>query len=368
MTIKVRPITREESEILDRWQRLDDIVRYRRARILRLSEAKWKCPMIAEALGLHVGTVRQVIKTFNEGGIPAITPNPRSGGRPPGYTEEVAEVAEKLVRHEPPAEEGRATWTLQGLAKAIAACFDHIGAMSHEAVRRLLAMRNIVYRQAKRWLTSPDPLYGLRKSQRDRLLALARGSPEGAAVWLDESWFVRWPYQFRAWASREKPLRVAQRWSEEVDTVALYATLDDETQEAFLRWAEGQPNSEETVRFLEALMAHWTDQGKRFIILFWDKAPWHTSKRTRTWVRAYNRRAKREGFARLVICQLPSRSPWLMPLESIFGWTKHQVLGGCLFKTVAELQAAVERYFRQRVASAKERRDQAWTAALATAA
>ena len=120
--------------------------------------------------------------------------------------------------------------------------------MSHEAVRRLLAMRNIVYRQAKGWLTSPDPLYGLRKRQRDRLLALARGSPEGTAVWLDQPWFVRCPYQFRAWVFREKPLRVAQHWSGEVDTVALYATLDDETQEAFLRWAEGQPNSEETVR------------------------------------------------------------------------------------------------------------------------
>ena len=368
MTIKVRPITREESEILDRWQRLDDIVRYRRARILRLSEAEWKCPVIAEALGLHNETVRQVIKAFNEGGISAITPNPRSGGRPSRYTGEVAEVAERLVRQEPPAEEGRATWTLHGLARAIAARFDHIDAMSHEAVRRLLTMRNIAYRQAKRWLTSPDLLYGLRKSQRDRLLALARASPEGAAVWLDQSWFVRWPYQFRAWASRDKPLRVTQRWCEEVDTVALYAALDDETQEAFLSWAEGQPNSEETVRFLEALMVHWTDQGKRFIVLFWDKASWHTSKRTRTWIRAYNWRAKREGSARLIICQLPTRSPWLMPLESVFGWTKHQVLGGRPFETVAELQAAVERHFRQRVASAKERRDQAWTAALATAA
>jgi transposase len=367
MAIKVRPITPKESQVLDHWQRSDDITRYRRARTLRLSEAKWKCQTIAKALGLHIETVRLIIKAFNEGGIPAITPRPRSGGRPPGYTEEVAEVAEELVRREPPAEEGRATWTLQGLAKAIAARFDHISTMSLEAVRRLLRMRSIVYRLAKRWLTSPDPLYGLRKSQRDRLRALARESSDGAAVWLDQSWFVRWPYQFRAWAARGEPLQVAQRWSEEVETTALYAALDDETQEAFLSWAEGQPNSEETIRFLKTLMAHWTDQGKRFIVLFWDKASWHTSKQTRAWIRTYNRRAKQEDLARLIVCQLPTRSPWLMPLESIFGWTKHQVLGGRLFKTVAELQAAVERYFRQRVASAKERRDRAWATALATA-
>ena len=81
MTIKIRSITPEESETLDRWQRADDVVGYRRARILRLSEAGWKCAEIAKALGLHVETVRQTIKDFNEGGVPALAPQPRSGGR-----------------------------------------------------------------------------------------------------------------------------------------------------------------------------------------------------------------------------------------------------------------------------------------------
>jgi hypothetical protein len=156
-------------------------------------------------------------------------------------------------------------------------------------------------------------------------LAMVRASSDRAAVWLDQSWFVRWPYQFRAWTPADVLLRVAQRWSEKVDTTALYAALDDESQETFLRWAEGQPNSEETVRFLEALMTHYTTQGKRFIVLFWDRAPWHRSKQTRAWIRAYNQRAKREGLTRLIVCQLPTRSPWLMPLESIFGWVKHRV-------------------------------------------
>jgi transposase len=80
MAIKVRPITAEESAVLDRWQRSDDVIRYRRARILRLSEAKWKCPAIATALALHAETVRDVIQAFNTGGIAAITPEPRSGG------------------------------------------------------------------------------------------------------------------------------------------------------------------------------------------------------------------------------------------------------------------------------------------------
>jgi hypothetical protein len=52
-----------------------------------------------------------------------------------------------------------------------------------------------------------------------------------------------------------------------------------------------------------------------------------------------------------------------MPLEPVFGWTKHQILGGRLFETVSHLQAAVERYFHQRVEQAKQRRDRAWSQA-----
>jgi hypothetical protein len=161
---------------------------------------------------------------------------------------------------------------------------------------------------------------------------------------------------------------VAKRWNEEVETTALYAALDDESQQAFLSWAEGQPNSQVTIEFLEALMAHWTQRGKRFIVLFWDQASWHTSKQTQRWIQDYNRRARQENLTRLIVCQLPSRSPWLMPLESIFGWIKHQVLGDRCFNTIRQLQTAVERCFRHRVAQAKDRRDRAWAKALAPAA
>lgn len=269
------------------------------------------------------------------------------------------------MRQGPPPEQERATWTLHSLAEAIAARFEHMPTVSHEAVRRLFAGRAILYRQAKHWLTSPDPLYELHKRQRDRLLVMARTASDGAAVWLDESWFVRWPYQFWAWAKRKTSLPVPLRWNEEIEKTALFAALDDETQESFLRWADGQPNSERMISFLEALMAHWTQKGKRFIVLFWDRASFHTSGRTRRWIREYNRRAKKEGLTRLIPFWLPSRSPWLMPLEAVFGAVKHRVLGGRTFETLVELQLAVERAFCNRVAEAKKRRDCRWAKALA---
>ena len=52
-------------------------------------------------------------------------------------------------------------------------------------------------------------------------------------------------------------------------------------------------------------------------------------------------------------------------LESISGWAKHQILDNCFFETVAELRAAVEHYFHQRVAQARQRRGQVCAKALA---
>lgn len=254
------------------------------------------------------------------------------------------------------------------LASQLTVHFEHLPRVSHETVRRWLKQAKIVYRRAKGWIISPDPLYKLKKHQRDRLLRIARQAPDGVAVWLDESWFVRWPYWFRSWIEQGKSLTVPQRWDENVDTTALFAALDDETQQSLVHWAQKQPNSDETITFLKQLTTHYAAQGKRFIALFWDKASWHTSKKTRRWIRAYNQKAKRSGLPRLLVSYHPTRSPWLMPLESVFGWVKHQVLGGRIFKTVSELQQAVELAFQQRVAQAKKRHDKAVAEFLATAA
>ena len=356
MTIKIRALSTQEQRTLAHWQRGDDAVRYRHARVLLLASKSWTSEQIAEALGLHIDTVRALIKGFNEGGLDAVTPKPRSGGRPPTHGSDVGEAAEDLLRQPPSPEEGPATWSLHRLAQALGDRLGYLSGISHETVRRLLQRRGISYRRAKAWLTSPDPAYTRHKHQRDRLLRLARESPTWAAVWLDQSWFSRWPYRFRAWASRHASLRVPQRWSESVETAALYAALNEETQEAFLGWSEGQPNTANTLRFLEGLLDHYRAQGIAVVVLFWDHAPWHTSRATRAWLRAYNQQAKQKGLPRILVCYLPKRSPWLMPLEPIFGWMKHHVLGSRLFASLDELKQGVEQAFQARVAEAQQPR------------
>ena len=47
----------------------------------------------------------------------------------------------------------------------------------------------------------------------------------------------------------------------------------------------------------------------------------------RTWIRAHNRAVKASGSGvRLVICPLPSKSPWLNPIEPKWLHTKRRVI------------------------------------------
>ena len=57
------------------------------------------------------------------------------------------------------------------------------------------------------------------------------------------------------------------------------------------------------------------------------------------WILPTDRADDVDGRPRLIVCYHPTRSPWLMPLEAIFGWVKHQVLGDRIFETISTLQS-----------------------------
>src|SRR5262249_25086494 len=56
-------------------------------------------------------------------------------------------------------------------------------------------------------------------------------------------------------------------------------------------------------------------EGKTALLMVWDNASWHGSQAVRGWLKAYNRRVKRDGGCRIVVCPLPIKSPWLNRIE-----------------------------------------------------
>jgi hypothetical protein len=83
-----------------------------------------------------------------------------------------------------------------------------------------------------------------------------------------------------------------------------------------LRFCEGNPKSAFTEQFLAWCCERLERRGARVFVLIWDNAPWHDSHRVRAWIRTHNWTVKRTGCGvRVLAVLLPTRSPWLNPIE-----------------------------------------------------
>lgn len=101
----------------------------------------------------------------------------------------------------------------------------------------------------------------------------------------------------------------------EPKALACYGLLRGDTGGMLLRFVDGRPVSQVTEDFLAWACGRLAAEGKRALLLVWDNAAWHVSRRVRAWIKAHNRRAKATGGVRIIGCYLPIKAPWLNAIE-----------------------------------------------------
>jgi transposase len=346
---------REHIKRLHRLQRSGNAYVARWATILLLSRQGRSVQEIAAGLGLHVQTVRARIRTFNQAERHTrwqLLRPPRRPGRPRTYGPAVQQGLVDLLQQSPEAfgvDSG--VWRLgdvvrvavkTGLVRGVAAKTFNI-----ETVRRLLRRSGYVYLSAKWWIHSDDPHYAHKKERRDKLLAWARRDPSIILVYQDESWFSGTPKPVGQYGHPDHPARLEKPAHKCKGAWVLYAAYEALTGQVLRRYA---PRCNQTYvrQQLEALLEQYQVAGQRVLVVIWDNASWHTAQGLRNWAYRYNQAAKREGRIRLLLVALPSRSPWLNPLEPVFGQAKRHVVGGRAVPLPAELKRKTERYFKHR--------------------
>jgi hypothetical protein len=87
-------------------------------------------------------------------------------------------------------------------------------------------------------------------------------------------------------------------------------------EQVWLRFVDGRPVSGLTTQFLAWCCSKLAAQGKTALLMPWDNAPWHVSRMVKDWLREHNRTVKQSGEGvRIIACPLPTKSPWLNPIE-----------------------------------------------------
>jgi transposase len=108
-----------------------------------------------------------------------------------------------------------------------------------------------------------------------------------------------------------------------------------------LRFVTGRPVSQVTEDDLAWVCERLQAEGKKALLLVWDNASWHVSARVRAWIKAHNRRVKNEGGVRIVPCRLPSKSPWLNPIEPKWAHGKKAIVEPERLLTAEEVRERV---------------------------
>jgi DDE superfamily endonuclease len=178
---------------------------------------------------------------------------------------------------------------------------------------------------------------------------LAGAHPEWVLGYVDEVWWSRLKQpRLHAWSELE-PLHVAELVAEKADpdpkALACYGLLRSDLNQVYLRFVTGRPVSAITTEFLAWGCAGLEAEGKKAWLLVWDNASWHISKEVRGWIREHNRRARQGGGVRIIVCQLPTKSPWLNPIEPHWMHGKRAVMEPDRKLTAAELEQRICDYY-----------------------
>jgi transposase len=195
-----------------------------------------------------------------------------------------------------------------------------------------------------------------KKKRRDQLIQRALAQPTWALGFGDEVWWSRLaqPDQ-HCWTEAEAKHKLQELTPPPADpdpkALACYGLLlrpePQQGEQMWLRFVTGRPVSAVTIDFLAWCSAQLAAQGFTALLLIWDNASWHRSHAVRHWIRQHNQQVKRGiGGVRLVVCQLPSKSPWLNPIEPKWVHGKRAVSEPDRLLSADELEARVYAYYR----------------------
>lgn len=355
--LSVRRFTEKEQAAIEAGRRSSPGFTVRRCQMLLASAQGQSTTPIARLMGGNDQTVRNAIHDFHQRGLAARQPKSSR----PHTTHEVfdAQGRERLraLLHQSPRTFGKDTsiWTLE-LAAEVSVQEGMASRRGRgQSIHNALTQLGVRWKRAKHWITSPDPDSARKKSRRDSLIRLIQAHPSWALGFGDEVWWSRLaqPEQPR-WVDADAVthLQELERGKEDPDPNALacYGWLlrgrNAQADQMLLRLVDGRPVSAVTSDFLTACCQQLVAQGIPALVLIWDNASWHKSQLVRTWIRSHNQTVKQTGQGRRILpCLLPTKRPWLNPIEAKWVHGKRKVSEADRLLSADELEARVCAYY-----------------------
>jgi transposase len=162
----VRSLTPDEINQLRAGLRSGQAFTVRRCQILLASSRGERASQVARSLGCATQTVRNSLRDFQSRGLDCLEPQSRRPKTVGPVLDASKREQLRALLHTSPRHCGKPTslWTLGLAAEVMYEQGLTTQRLSREAIRQAIQRLGVKWKRAKRWISSPDPQYALKKS------------------------------------------------------------------------------------------------------------------------------------------------------------------------------------------------------------
>lgn len=341
MVLHIRPISDEEGNRLSRLvKRTNNVVTMRRAHVLLHSAQGFTPPKIGELLGISTEWVRHIIKEFNDKGFDSLRPQPRGGGRPRVFDDEIRLEMVNLALT-PPRKLGYPfeKWSLRKLREAIIEQ-GIVADISVSNVQKIMTEEMLAYQVVKTWKESKDPDFETKKNRVDRLTRKRHNPP--VVIAYDELGPIELrPTKGRHWAPSGRPARVPATYTRKHGTRQFLAAFNYHKGTWFGRLRR-RKRSKEVFSFFRRLRRHYPAEQRIYLIM--DNFATHATSPIRAWAK--------ENRVSLVFT--PTNASWCNPIEAHFASIRSYAFAGTDHRDWGAVSAALQAALRWKTSHRKE--------------
>jgi transposase len=310
----------------------------KRAQMLLLRDNGYSATEIADILGVHVNTVRQVFTNYARDKLAGLYRKPGSG-RLSKLRHEQWEQFSTWVQHGPKALGYRfVKWTTRSLRKYIFKRFNI--RFSREWIRQKLhQFLRYSWTRGKKVYAYPenDERNTERRRFAQEMLAYLEHARNGKIILLfaDESIFTLFGDVGYRWSPLGETQEVPSAGKR--GGVVVFGAADPQLGRTHYRIEDDSINQESTLRFLKQLVRYYHKHYPGIpLVIVLDKHSGHTSGLVEDFVKE---------LEHVTLVHSPTQSPDLNPQEHIWDWLEELMIKNDFFETIEALKHAIRHFF-----------------------
>lgn len=342
---RIKEISVSDYNILKRWRLSTDKKKWEKAVVILDSLKGNSIFKITKKVERSRRKVKRWLKLYEKYGLEGLKKKERKINENIKRNVEVKKSNLIKLLHETPKNYGinRTSWSLEILG--IAYEQEYGIRISRTMISEYIKSQGYSFRKAKKFLTSPDPLY---KEKLKKITGILENLNENEKFFsVDEFGPFAIKMQGGRTFVKNGEQKTFPQWQKSKGSLICTAALELSTNQITHFYSEAK-NTDEMIKLLEILLKKYKTEEK--IYFSWDAASWHASKKLQKKIDLINSRNYREDNKTPLVelAPLPSSAQFLNVIESVFSGLARSVIHNSNYQSVRECKEAIDLYFKKR--------------------